>query len=90
MRETLILRGSLKSYKREGTMLMVFRFLAGGPELEKFYVCGNRPHGENITAALLGEVSRGGGCPRFVVGTWVWGLTFLSVEFAMPVGLRRY
>jgi hypothetical protein len=62
----------------------------GWPGLEKIVFVGMGGHGENITAALLAKVSSGGGCPRFAVGTWVLELTFLSVEFAMPAGLRRY
>lgn len=50
--------------------------LAGGPGLEKLCVCGHAGRGENITAALCGKVLRGGGCPRFVVGTWVLGWTW--------------
>jgi hypothetical protein len=33
--------------------------------------------GEDITATLLGKVWRGGGCPRFGLGTWVLGSAFL-------------
>jgi hypothetical protein len=50
-------------------------------------VCWHGGHGENITAALLGKVSSGGGCPRFVVGTWVLGLTFLSVGYVHASGV---
>jgi len=45
---------------------------------------------ENITAARLGEVQRGGGCPRSGFLNLGLGLRILSVGLAMPTGLKRY
>jgi hypothetical protein len=39
----------------------------------KSFCLWNEDRGENIAAARLGKILSGGGCPRFVVGTWSWG-----------------